>query len=318
MARNVRDVLNPVFVISPPRAGSTLLFNLISSMPAFWSLYRESHAVLDASFESLRTQGILHSDILGANEADLPAAAVFKKRFLSGLMNYEGSFEQGLRLFPNSSRFRLTPQKLVLRVLSQGTKLREAGILRFVEKTARNSLRIDFLVKLFPNARFIFLHRGSRDIARSMYDGWLYRKGRKLPNKGLSLNDGTSLKNWCFLQPLGWDSTRYDCLGDVVSFQIEAAYRCGIESLNKVPPSQVLCVKLAELSNSPVSEFRRISNFINAEPDNRLIQILEALPAVNPTPPSLGGKTTDELQPYVQRLEDLDWEVTEWMERKGR
>ena len=81
-----------------------------------------------------------------------------------------------------------------------------------LDKTCINTLRIPYLYKLFPNARFIFIHRDGRDNISSMMDGW--RQGRTDGAFGLTqffgpspepvaINNG-EFKEWHFFLPPGW------------------------------------------------------------------------------------------------------------------
>ena len=50
--------------------------------------------------------------------------------------------------------------------------LEESGKSRFLEKTPSNCFRVEFMRKVFPNGKFIFLYRDGRDVARSAMKKW--------------------------------------------------------------------------------------------------------------------------------------------------
>ena len=41
-----------------------------------------------------------------------------------------------------------------------------------LEKTPKNALRLPFLARVFPEARFIYLHRDPRRVLASMMEAW--------------------------------------------------------------------------------------------------------------------------------------------------
>ena len=53
--------------------------------------------------------------------------------------------------------------------------------IRMLEKTPKNSLRIPFLAAVFPEARFIYLHRDPREVLASMMEAWTIRTLPYLP-----------------------------------------------------------------------------------------------------------------------------------------
>src|SRR6266498_617674 len=48
------------------------------------------------------------------------------------------------------------------------------GLGRVVDKTCINVMRVPYLYRLFPQARFVYIHRDGRDNVSSLMDGWLY------------------------------------------------------------------------------------------------------------------------------------------------
>ena len=76
--------------------------------------------------------------------------------------------------------------------------------IRFVEKTPNTCLKIPFLQRCFPGARFVFLHRDPRETIASLIEGWLEgaRSGRFVTYRDLP----GGLPRWCFFLPPGWRS----------------------------------------------------------------------------------------------------------------
>src|SRR3546814_10013173 len=82
---------------------------------------------------------------------------------------------------------------------------------RMLEKTPKNALRIPLLRKVFPDARFIYLHRDPRQVLGSMLDGWQsggFRMYSTLP--------GWQGPAWSFLLVPGWRELSGKPLEDIV------------------------------------------------------------------------------------------------------
>ena len=125
-----------VFVISPPRAGSTLFQRMLGAHPDVFT-HPEPHLISQ----------IAHLGVYGNVDKapfDHINAAEAMKSFVSALPNQEQDYLDALRAYANTLYGRmLTPS---------GKKL-------FVDKTPANALVLPFLAKLYPDAKFIVLTR---------------------------------------------------------------------------------------------------------------------------------------------------------------
>ncbi len=74
---------------------------------------------------------------------------------------------------------------------------------RMLEKTPKNALRVPFLARVFPEARFIYLHRDPRPVLASMMEAWGSGRFRTYPN----LPGWTGLP-WSLLLVPGWRDLR--------------------------------------------------------------------------------------------------------------
>lgn len=82
---------------------------------------------------------------------------------------------------------------------------------RFVEKTPENSLRVPYLLDLFPEAHFIVVKRDPCDVINSLIQGWREPHGRfrsYFVPRDLSLRDYPHRRRWCFLLFDGWQRFR--------------------------------------------------------------------------------------------------------------
>ena len=93
---------------------------------------------------------------------------------------------------------------------------------RFVEKTPENSLRIPYLLELFPDAHVVWLKRDPRSVLSSMLNGWRDPEGRfrsyYVPER-LSIDGYGHRSRWCFGLVDGWRDLRSSTLPEVVREQ---------------------------------------------------------------------------------------------------
>ncbi len=135
----------PVFIVSSPRSGSSLLFETLARAPRVFSPGGESHGIIEG-IEALHPAAKeWESNRLTAADATPEVIAKLERRFLDSLRDRKGD----MRL----------PDRV-----------------RMLEKTPKNALRIPFLKAVFPDAFFIYLYRDPRATISSMLDAW--RSGR--------------------------------------------------------------------------------------------------------------------------------------------
>ncbi|MGB9458769.1 MAG: sulfotransferase [Bryobacteraceae bacterium] len=143
------DGENLIFVISQPRAGSTMLQKVLSAHPEIHTV-SEPWIALHPLF-ALRMAGIAAD-----YNSDLARTAI--REFLGRLPEGEEAYWEGVR-----------------RMLTHlyGRALREAGKRIFLDKTPRYYFVIPELRRVFPRARFLFLLRNPLAVLASILDTWV-------------------------------------------------------------------------------------------------------------------------------------------------
>ena len=142
-----RRIDRPVFIVSSPRSGSTLLFETLARARGLFTIGGESHQRHrgdPGAAPGVRTTG----SRTGSSAADATPDVV------------DAAARAG------SSRSSAT---------ATGTPP-TGGAVRMLEKTPKNALRVPFLAAAFPDARFVYLYRDPRETISSMLDAW--RSGR--------------------------------------------------------------------------------------------------------------------------------------------
>lgn len=147
MPENIR----PVFIISLPRSGSTLLQRLIATHPEV-STVSEPWILLPLV--------AMYTDIESYSEYGEKLTAMAIEDFIEELPDKEEDLRRGIRRF----------------VLELFGKVSSGDSTFFLEKTPRNTLIIKELMAIFPEGKFIFLWRNPVSIVSSMME--TFSKGR--------------------------------------------------------------------------------------------------------------------------------------------
>jgi hypothetical protein len=137
------------------------------------------------------------------------------------------------------------------------------GAGQVVEKTCINVMRVPYLLRLFPKARFVFIHRDGRDNISSMIDGWRH-DGHFGLTKFLGpfpcdvrINDG-EFRDWSFFLPPGWRDYNHARLEEVCAFQWLSANRMALDAGRSVPPEQWIRLRYEDIFDRPIEMFRGV------------------------------------------------------------
>jgi LPS sulfotransferase NodH len=213
------SIVRPVIIVSPPRSGSTLLFETLSMSPDLWSVGGESHYVLEGIPALHPRARAWESNRLGTADADRETVRLVRRRFHTAMRDRDGRRAQSVR-----------------------------ADLRLLEKTPRNTLRVPFLRSVFPAATFVHLHREPAETMSSMLDGW--RSGRHISYRRLP---GWRGLPWSFLLVPRWRSLPPHDLARTVAHQWATSTSMLVDDLATVPPGQVCAVRYCDLVADPAA-----------------------------------------------------------------
>jgi uncharacterized protein (TIGR03032 family) len=207
----------PVFIVCPPRSGSTLLFELLATSPGAWTIGGESHAVV----ESLPT---LH-----------PAARGFESNRLDATAATEDV----------AGRLRTAFRDAVVDRNGRRPDAHARG-LRLVEKTPKNAVRVPFIDAIFPDAHYLQLVRQPREQIASMIEAWT--SGRFVTYPQLP---GWSGPPWSLLLTPGWLELQGRPLAEIAVRQWAAATTILMDDLERIDADRVTLVRYDDLLNDP-------------------------------------------------------------------
>ena len=217
----------PVFIVSPPRSGSTFLFETLARAKDVYTIGDESHGLIEGI-------PVLHPSARGfaSNRLDIDAAGSdlvkeLRSRFRAALLDRDGA----------------QPTRWPLRLL---------------EKTPKNSLRIPFLAKVFPEAQFIYLHRDVRQVLASMIEAWNSGRFRTYPNL-----PGWNGLPWSLVLTSDWRSLDGNPLHEIVAAQWRTVTETLLDDLSVLPRERVHVARYDLLTADPAAEIARLCTAVD-------------------------------------------------------
>jgi hypothetical protein len=230
-----RDSLErPIFIVAAPRSGSTLLFETLAASDQIATLGGEAHWLIESIPElSPGAPGIDSNRLSAANATPRIADRIYN-------------------------------QILERLVDGSGQPVRDGKVLRFLEKTPKNALRIPFFDRLFPDARFIFLWREPRANIGSIMQAWRSGKWRTYPRL-----EGFVLP-WSLLLPSGWEQMQGRPLEELAAFQWQATNSTILGDLSALAPERWTMVNYDDFLAEPAKDILRLCRFAGLEFDTGL------------------------------------------------
>ena len=228
----------PVFIVSAPRSGSTLLFETLACTPQVWTVGGEAHWLVEGFPELCPGAPGVDSNRVEARHATPGISDAVRSRIIERL---QGPGREPL------------PQSFT-------------GALRFLEKTPKNALRIPFFNAVFPDALFVFLWRDPRANVSSIMEAW--KSNRWVTYRELEGWDGP----WSMLLPPGWRELRGRSLEEVAAYQWRSANRIIAGDLAALGAGRSLMVSYDDFLRDPAAEVRRICGFAGWRLDEALLQ----------------------------------------------
>ena len=249
----------PVFILSAPRSGSTLLYETLSRSDQLDTIDGEIQGIIDGIPALHLAARNYRSQVLEDSDADAETITTLR----AGLLAEIGG---------GNSRFTMD--------WAGGGAQR----VRLLEKTPENALRIPFLRRAFPDARYIFLYRDMRQNISSMVEAWRHVNFTSIPDL-----PGWSRKRWNFLLPEGWRRYNESSLTEVAAFQWREANHSIVHELEAMHEDQWTTTTYEDLVAAPAMEIERLCEFIGIPFEGKLARSLDRplpLSSTTLTPPS--------------------------------
>lgn len=213
----------PVFIVSSPRSGSTLLFETLEKAPNLFTTGQESHGRIERIPGLRPAERGWSSNRLEAADATPETVAQLAAAFLSDLKDRKGN--------------------------------RPYGKFRMLEKTPKNALRIPFFQAAWPDAFFVYLYRQPRETLASMMEAWMSGRFRTYPR--LPGWDGPP---WSMLLVPGWQELNGLPLAQIVAKQWAITTGQILDDLETLPAERVIAVDYRQLLGAPQSVMESLAS----------------------------------------------------------
>jgi hypothetical protein len=223
----------PIFIVSTPRSGSTLLFETLAQAPGLHTVGGESHWLIEdipAFSPSARGWG---SNRLTAADATAAPTEQLAAAFYADLRDRDGNPAQ--------------------------------GSVRMLEKTPKNALRVPFFDAIWPDATFIYLYRDVRETLSSMIEAWLSGAFRTYPQL-----PGWTGPPWSLLLVPGWPRLIGRPLPEVVAEQWVITSEMLLDDLAAIPRNRLRGIVHGEFLQSPQPIVETVARSLDLEWDRQL------------------------------------------------
>ena len=227
----------PIFIVSPPRSGSTLLYETLENAPGIYSTGQESHWFIETVPGLSPAEKGWQSNQLGAFDATPQRAEQLAQSFYDSLRDRDGGFAEGR--------------------------------VRMLEKTPKNALRVPFLNAIWPDAHFVYLYRDVRQTLYSMMEAWHSGGFRTYPQL-----PGWEGPPWSLLLVPGWQKLRGLQMPQIVAHQWAITTEKLLDDLEQLPPDRIHAIDYSALIASPQIEIERLTAVLNLDWDRQLSDVL--------------------------------------------
>lgn len=259
-----------VFVVGGARSGTTLLFEMLSRSPRLWSPYRELHGPYEWDIG-------LHPDVARGQSNALDAAAATPARVAAlHAAVRDAARNRELFGFP-SGRFRRAS-----RWVGRGAGLVASRLpleRTFVDKNPKHCFRVPFLRAAFPGARVVFLLRHPHGNVHSLMEGWASQRFVTYDVRGT----GCKYPRWSFDLPPGWRDWADRELPELCARQWVGYNESLLAAEAALPPEARLRVHYEALLAQPLTEMRRIFDWLGLPLSGEALRMAHRPPVVNTT-----------------------------------
>lgn len=216
----------PIFIVSTPRSGSTLLFETLAQAPGLYTVGGESHGLIERIPAFSPAANGWESNRLTAGNAAPDLVEQLAQAFYLALRDREGS--------------------------------KPEGRVRMLEKTPKNALRVPFFEAAWPDATFVYLYRDARESLNSMIEAWLSGRFRTYPRL-----PGWQGPPWSLLLVPGWRDLSGLPVPQIVAEQWARTTETLVGDLAKIPKERVRAIVYSDFLRAPEPEMQRLTGSLD-------------------------------------------------------
>lgn len=231
----------PVFIIAPPRSGSTLLFECLARFPELRTFTDREGTFLWRRVMPYELRAQFSDHISPEEFGSVRRAQMKTLLYLRSLMR-----DQRVRPAEQFVRFFREPR------------------IRYLDKSIANTFRQSLIAEMFPDAAFVHLVRNPSDNIASMIEGWSFHKFQK-PTLQRYLDEADSaLPAWTYAAPPGWRDVLDRSVPEVCAW----SWRRHIEAIldwREQTPDPVPMIRYEDLVSDTVGVIRGLASHLGLE-----------------------------------------------------
>jgi len=212
----------PIFIVSTPRSGSTLLFETLAQAPGLHTVGGESHWLIE----------------------DIPALSPAERGWGSNRLTAADATPAPVEQLAGAFYAELHDRE---------AKPAE-GRVRMLEKTPKNALRVPFFDAAWPDSTFVYLYRDARQSLASMIEAWLSGRFRTYPRL-----PGWQGPLWSLLLVPGWQRLNGLPVPQIVAEQWSRTTGQLIDDLAKIPRERLRGVVYDEFLAAPQTGMEKLA-----------------------------------------------------------
>jgi hypothetical protein len=227
------QIVRPIFIVSTPRSGSTLLFETLVNAPDLFSTGGESHGRIERVADFHPAKRGWGSNRLIAEDATAGAVETMAELFHTGLADRDGN--------------------------------PALGPVRMLEKTPKNALRVPFFASAWPDSLFVYLYRDVRQTLASMMEAWVSGRFRTYPRL-----PGWTGHPWSLLLVPGWRELNGRQLPEIVARQWSITTKVLLDDLEKLSSERLAVVDHKRFLGAPQQTMEALSGALGLGWDRQL------------------------------------------------
>jgi len=233
---------SPVFILSPPRSGSTLLFETMFRFDELLHFNHESDFIWWQHFPYDKMA--CPSDYIGEEYICPENIDLIRKYTYTSVIGKT----IGEASHMDSNTFQYGRNKI-----------------RYLDKTIANCFHLPFLKKAFPTAQFIFLVRDPRDNISSMLEGWPYieRFGKPQLTPLIQSIPNATITHWTYPAPPGWRTMVTRPLPEICAWSWQKHVEHVLEFFRGKRRKGHILIRYEDLLESPVGIYTDLSKKLN-------------------------------------------------------
>lgn len=250
----------PIFIIAPPRSGSTLLFECLTQFKGLFYIPNEADFAWWRQFPYEKMKHA--SDYVSARYASpQKISSIRMDLYREAILNYlkKAKALKNIDLFLRRRKY------------------------RYLDKTIANCFHLEFLNRIFPDAQYIFMVRDPRANISSMIEGWLYieRFGKPQLTSEVCRLKSKTIQHWTYPAPPGWQNIIHAQLPEICAWSWKQHIEFALDFFNRESLSSIM-VKYEELVDSPIHILEYLSDKLHLKLSGKVKKYFE-IPSISRT-----------------------------------